>query len=162
MPDPTFPTVSFPNPEEQSGLKMAMAKAEQVGASLVLANDPDADRLAVAERLETGVWKSFSGDEIGVLLAHWQWRQFCKARGDSSGGTVEDAEVTMLASTVSSSMLGAVAKAEGFNFEETLTGFKWMGRRSAEIRSGTKSHVVPFAYEEAIGYCVGALQLARC
>lgn len=152
-PDPTFPTVAFPNPEEQSGLKMAMARAEQEGVSLVLANDPDADRLAVAERSEMGDWKAFSGDEIGVLLAHWQWRQHCEATGDDDAA---NAGVTMLASTVSSSMLGAVAKAEGFCFEETLTGFKWMGRRSAEIRSGAEPHDVPFAYEEAIGYCVGA------
>ena len=132
---------------------MAMARAEQEGASLVLANDPDADRLAVAERSEMGEWKAFSGDEIGVLLAHWQWRQYCEATHDDN---TANTGVTMLASTVSSSMLGAVAKAEGFSFEETLTGFKWMGSRSAEIRSGAEPHVVPFAYEEAIGYCVGA------
>lgn len=137
-----------------------MATAEQTGASLVLANDPDADRLAVAERAKTGRWKVFSGDEIGVLLAHWQWRQHREAQSNcNDGGT--DVGVTMLASTVSSSMLGAVAKVEGFHFEETLTGFKWMGRRSAEIRSAADSHVVPFAYEEAIGYCVGlSIQLA--
>eukprot|EP01043_Picozoa_sp_COSAG02_P036699 COSAG02_NODE_2706_length_8192_cov_25.671197_4_plen_149_part_00 len=135
---------------------MAMARAEHVGASLVLANDPDADRLAVAERSETGDWKAFSGDEIGVLLAHWQWRQHCEATAYKAADKA-DAGVTMLASTVSSSMLGAIAKTEGFCFEETLTGFKWMGRRSAEIRSAARPRVVPFAYEEAIGYCVGTI-----
>jgi phosphomannomutase len=113
----------------------------------------------VAERSDAGEWKTFSGDEVGVLLAHWQWRQHRTATGDTDGGLAE-AGVTMLASTVSSSMLGAVAKAEGFRFEETLTGFKWMGRRSAEIRSAAEPRVVPFAYEEAIGYCVGAFRPA--
>ena len=126
---------------------MAMETAEQHGAELVLANDPDADRLAVAEKTASG-WRAFRGDEIGVLLAHWQWRQL-----QAAGGAPDGARVTMLASTVSSSMLGALAKAEGFEFEETLTGFKWMGQRAAELREA--GVVVPFAYEEAIGYCVG-------
>ena len=153
-PDPTFPTVAFPNPEEGAGaLQMAQAAAQEAGVALILANDPDADRLAVAENqaqdltcAESADWRIFNGNEIGSLLGHWCWTKYAEA-----GGAPEKA--AMLASTVSSKMLGAVAKKEGFTFEETLTGFKWMGNRSEELRAqGTK---VLFSYEEAIGFCCG-------
>eukprot|EP00945_MAST-04E_sp_MAST-4E-sp1_P002791 g2791.t1 len=130
-PDPTFPTVAFPNPEEGEGaLQLAFEEAERVGASIVLANDPDADRLAVAERgAAGGGWKVFNGNEIGILLGHWI--------------------------TVSSKMLKAMAVKEGFQFEDTMTGFKWMGSRTAELhKEGVK---VLFAYEQAIGFCLGTV-----
>ena len=117
-PDPTFPTVPFPNPEEGEGaLAMAFAAAEAAGSRLVIANDPDADRLAVAEQdPTTGKWRVFTGNEIGVLLGHWQWTQHKTDPSKYPKG------IAMLASTVSSKMLGAVAGVEGFRFEETLTG----------------------------------------
>jgi phosphoglucomutase/phosphopentomutase len=117
-PDPTFPTVPFPNPEEGEGaLAMSFAAAEAAGSRLVIANDPDADRLAVAELdCSSGEWRVFTGNEIGVLLGHWQWSQH---KADS---TRYPKGLAMLASTVSSKMLRAVAAAEGFRFEETLTG----------------------------------------
>lgn len=91
-------------------LQLAFATAEECGATLVLANDPDADRLAVAERLPSGGWRTFSGNEIGVLLAHWQWTKW-KERAAAAGAPA--ARAAMLSSAVSSRMVAAIAKAEG-------------------------------------------------
>ncbi|GMI31276.1 hypothetical protein TrCOL_g8467, partial [Triparma columacea] len=152
-PDPTFRTVAFPNPEEGEGaLKLAMETAEKAGSKVIIANDPDADRLAVAERRPGEGWRLFSGNEIGWVLGHWMWRKAVRERMEAAEGA-EGGGIAMLASTVSSKFLGAVAKKEGFLFEETLTGFKWMGNRSEELRA--EGYNVVFAYEEAIGYCCG-------
>ncbi|GMI43744.1 hypothetical protein TrCOL_g11690 [Triparma columacea] len=146
-PDPTFPTVSFPNPEEKGALDEAMKLAEAEDKDIVLANDPDADRLAVAERdRATGTWTVFKGDQIGVLLGHWMWESFGRS---APAGT----KCAMLASAVSSKMLKAVAEKEGFLFEETLTGFKWIGSRNLDLQS--EGYKVLFSYEEAIGFCCG-------
>jgi len=159
QPDPTFPTVEFPNPEEGAGaLKLAFETAQANNCSIVLANDPDADRLAVAELQPTGEWRVFKGNEIGTLLASWELR-WHRAGND---GKV-DPNAIMLASTVSSKMLGAMANAEGFRFEDTLTGFKWMGTRAGvladederEKKSEQDKTKMLFAYEEAIGFCIG-------
>jgi phosphomannomutase len=183
-PDPAFPTVRFPNPEEGAGaLQLAFEAADAAGASLILANDPDADRLAVAEKdRRSGRWTVFTGNEIGVLFADWEWRQWQRTHGTGDGGgaggdggasaggaggaeipekattpatstTLEATRPVMLATTVSSKMLKAMARAEGFAFEETLTGFKWLGSRSDELRRAGAP--VIFSYEEAIGFCVG-------
>ncbi|KAI9988925.1 hypothetical protein PInf_022613 [Phytophthora infestans] len=153
LPDPEFPTVDFPNPEEGKGaLQLAMETAEANGARLILANDPDADRLAVAERdpsLKTG-WRVFTGNEIGVLLGYWELEQYLRLNP-----SCDRKQLYFIASTVSSKMLRAVANAEGLNFEETLTGFKWMGNKTAELRNAGKT--VLFSFEEAIGFCVGDL-----
>ncbi len=149
QPDATFPTVAFPNPEEGAGaLAEAMAAADAGGANLILANDPDADRLAVAERDDTaeGGWRVFTGNEIAALLADWVWQGHVAA-----GGSGDD--TFMLASTVSSKMLGAMARKRGFTFVETLTGFKWMGNKTAELREAGST--VLFSFEEAIGFCIG-------
>ena len=159
LPDAAFPTVAFPNPEEGKGaLRLAMAAADREGCSLILANDPDADRLAVAEWApadgvparrsagDSGEWRVFTGNEIGALLAHWSWRRHV-ARGGGPAGAV------MVASTVSSKFVQAMARAEGFAFDETLTGFKWMGSAMAAHTAAGRS--VLFAFEEAIGFCCG-------
>ena len=147
-PDATFPTVAFPNPEEgQGALQMGFQEAERQGIRLVLANDPDADRLAVAEKSET--WHVFTGNELGSLLGCWAW-QMWRRRNPSADAS----KVYMVGSTVSSKFLQRVAKKEGFRFVETLTGFKWMGSKSAELRA--EGYEVIFAFEEAIGFCVGA------
>lgn len=128
-PDPDFPTVAFPNPEEPGAMDLAMALAAEVGADLVVANDPDADRCAVAVPGPHG-WQMLRGDEVGALLAHHllsQGKQGVYAQ-----------------SIVSSSLLGAMAKAAGQPHAETLTGFKWIGRIPG----------LAFGYEEALGYCV--------
>ena len=152
-PDPTFPTVAFPNPEEKGALDQAMAYAEQQGSNLIIANDPDADRLAAAERQSsTSPWYVFSGNELGVLLAHWvimQWKQ----KDKPSGVLGKPAQAAVLTTVVSSRMLKAIAEAEDVCYCETLTGFKWLGNKSSELTANGTT--VLFSYEEALGYCVG-------
>uniref|UniRef100_A0A3P8UZN2 Phosphoglucomutase 2 n=1 Tax=Cynoglossus semilaevis TaxID=244447 RepID=A0A3P8UZN2_CYNSE len=146
-PDPEFPTVKYPNPEEGEGvLTLSFALAGREGATVVLANDPDADRLAVAEKQESGQWQVFSGNELGALLGWWMFR--CWKQQNPEADAVKN--LYMLSSTVSSKILRAIAVKEGFHFEETLTGFKWMGNRAKELLDQGKS--VLFAFEEAIGY----------
>lgn len=148
-PDPSFPTVDFPNPEEGAdSLNLAFRTASEHDAHLVLANDPDADRLAVAERDEaSGEWRVFTGNEIGTLLACWEWTKWRKANPNADAS-----RVVMLASAVSSTHIGMIAESEGFKFEQTLTGFKWMGNRAEELQR--HGHEVIFAFEEAIGFCI--------
>ncbi|XP_055061606.2 phosphopentomutase [Misgurnus anguillicaudatus] len=147
-PDPEFPTVKYPNPEEGEGvLTLSFALAEKEGANVILANDPDADRLAIAEKQKSGKWKVFSGNELGALLGWWIFQCWKEQKGE---GKASVKDVYMLASTVSSKILRAIAVKEGFHFEETLTGFKWMGNRARELMDQKKT--VLFAFEEAIGY----------
>ena len=130
-PDPAFPTVPFPNPEEPGAIDLALALARKAGADVAIANDPDADRCAVAAVIG-GEWRMLSGDELGTLLADDALR-----RGVAG---------TYACSVVSSTLLATMAAAHGRPFTTTLTGFKWIGR-------------VPdlaFGYEEAIGYCTDA------
>jgi phosphomannomutase len=168
QPDPDFPTVVFPNPEEGAGTwDLAFEAGRKNNARLVLANDPDADRLAAAERDASfpGGYRPFSGNEIGLLLADWVWRN----RGNANK------KQAMLASAVSSRALGSVAEREGFLFEQTLTGFKWLGTvarrmmagggkeggdgdggggepKSSPSSSPPSVDEVLFAFEEAIGF----------
>ena len=142
-PDPDFPTVAFPNPEEPGALDLALADARRVGADLVLANDPDGDRLAVAvpDAEATGGWRALTGDQLGALLGAAQLRWTAELTG------------TRLAATtiVSSTLLSAIAAAAGVRFGETLTGFKWIAR-AADAVPGAR---FVFGYEEALGYAVG-------
>ena len=140
-PDPDFPTVRFPNPEEEGALNLAMRTAENVGAKLVLATDPDADRFAAAELVD-GHWHQFTGDQMGVLLA-WHLMA-CRQTHDSDE---QDDPTVMLNSAVSSQMLAVMCKAEGVRAEECMTGFKWLGNRALELGQDCV-----FAYEEALGY----------
>jgi phosphomannomutase len=128
-PDPDFPTVAFPNPEEPGAMDLAFAKARETDPDLVIANDPDADRCAVAVK-DGGDWRMLRGDEVGALLAAHLVR-----RG---------AQGTFAESIVSSSLLGRIAEKAGLPFEETLTGFKWIARVDG----------LRYGYEEALGYCV--------
>ena len=124
---------------------MAKKFAEEKGCDVVLANDPDADRLGVAEKdRATGKWTVFTGDQIGTMLGCWLYEKVGKASGKP---------VSMCASTVSSKMLAEIARVEGFHFEDTLTGFKWIGSRSEELNREGKFAL--FGYEEAIGFCCG-------
>ena len=129
-PDPDFPTVAFPNPEEPGAMDLAMGLAAEVGADLVVANDPDADRCAVAVPGGPHGWRMLRGDEVGALLGDSLLRR-------GVAGVYAN-------SIVSSSLLGALAAAHGQPHEETLTGFKWIGRVEG----------LAFGYEEALGYCV--------
>jgi len=133
-PDPDFPTVAFPNPEEPGALDLALAAARESYADLVIANDPDADRCAIAVPTSDGSFRPLSGDEVGALLAI---HVIARMQREGRSGT-------LACSIVSSSLLGRIAAAAGLGFAETLTGFKWIAR-------------VPdlaFGYEEALGYCV--------
>ncbi|MFH9178423.1 phospho-sugar mutase [Streptomyces albogriseolus] len=128
-PDPDFPTVAFPNPEEPGAMDLAFAKARETDPDLVIANDPDADRCAAAVK-DGGDWRMLRGDEVGALLAAHLVR-----RGVTG---------TFAESIVSSSLLGRIAGKAGLPYEETLTGFKWIARVDG----------LRYGYEEALGYCV--------
>ena len=143
-PDGSFPTVRFPNPEEPGALDLAFALAEREGADLVLANDPDADRLAVAARDAKGALRSFGGNEIGVLLGHYL---LTRARSTP-------ARPLLIATIVSSTQLGVIARDLGALYEETLTGFKWIANRALEVERAQGAAFV-FGYEEALGYAAG-------
>jgi phosphomannomutase len=143
-PDPAFPTAPFPNPEEPGVLDLALALAHKCDADLVLANDPDADRLAVAIKDENGSFVQLSGNQVGVLLGHYLLTE------DRRKG-----ERAVITTIVSSPMLGEIAGQLGIYHEETLTGFKWIANRAIELAAGGKRFV--FGYEEALGYAIGDL-----
>lgn len=134
--DPDFPTVAFPNPEEPGAMDLLLELATATGADLAIANDPDADRCAVAVPAPGG-WRPLRGDELGILLGDHLIRQ---GRPGTFATTI-----------VSSSLLGTLCAARGVPYAETLTGFKWIVRGAADLAYG---------YEEALGYCV-APDLAR-
>ena len=135
-PDPSFPTVAFPNPEEPGAMDLAIALACDIGADLVVANDPDADRLCVAVP-DAGTYRALSGDELGGLL------------GEVRCATTSGADRLVATTIVSSTMLSKIAASHGVAFTETLTGFKWLGRAGT-----TSDRRLVFAYEEALGYAV--------
>ncbi|MGW1340053.1 phospho-sugar mutase [Kribbella sp. NPDC002412] len=131
-PDPDFPTVSFPNPEEPGAIDAALELARSMDADIAVANDPDADRCAVAvpDAGAAGGWRMLRGDELGGLLGEF----LLSSRPDGVAAC----------SIVSSSLLGKIAASHGVEYVETLTGFKWIGRVPGLV----------FGYEEALGYCV--------
>jgi phosphomannomutase len=129
-PDPDFPTVAFPNPEEPGAIDLALKKARDFGAELVIANDPDADRCAAAINDPKVGWRMLRGDELGIVLGEWIARS--KPKG------------TFGNSIVSSSALRKISAHYGIDFQEVLTGFKWLA----------KIEDLAFGYEEAIGYSV--------
>jgi phosphomannomutase len=147
-PDPDFPTVPFPNPEEPGAMDLALALARRTHPDVVIASDPDADRCAVAVRDPAAAttddpegWRMLRGDEVGVLLG---------AHVIERGVDPHGPHAVLARSIVSSRLLGAMAEAAGLPSEETLTGFKWIGR-VPRLRYG---------YEEAIGYCVDPANVA--
>jgi len=144
-PDPDFPTVQFPNPEETGALALAIRTADTHSITLILATDPDADRLAVAEKLPNGAWHQFTGNQLGVLLAS------SVLESPKWVGGEDRKKLAMLCSTVSTGMLRQIAAFEGFHFVETLTGFKWLGNVAQRLTTADDYHV-PFAFEEALGY----------
>jgi len=134
-PDPDFPTVAFPNPEEPGAMDLALKLSSEVGADIIVANDPDADRCAVGVR-DGESYRMLTGDQVGVLLGDFLLRKGVQG--------------TYAASIVSSDLLGRQAAAHGQPWEQTLTGFKWLG----------KIPTLVFGYEEALGYSV-APDIAR-
>jgi phosphomannomutase len=142
-PDPAFPTVAFPNPEEPGALDLALALARETGADLVVANDPDGDRLAIAvpDPAAPGGWRALSGDQVGALLG-----AYLLDRDPGPGPGAPLAATTV----VSSTMLSKIAAAAGARYAETLTGFKWIVR-AADGMPGAR---FVYGYEEALGYAV--------
>jgi len=146
-PDPAFPTVAFPNPEEPGAIDLALALADGLGADLVIANDPDADRCAAAVRdpraadphgatsARANGWRMLHGDEVGALLGE-------RIAKEVAGGV-------MASSIVSSRLLGRIAADHGLGHTETLTGFKWLARVDGLV----------YAYEEALGYCTDPIHV---
>jgi phosphomannomutase len=150
-PDPDFPTVAFPNPEEPGALDLALADARALGADLVLASDPDGDRLAVAVPAAVAAgagpegWRQLSGDQLGALLgAHL-------LSAHLTGVDTGPREHLVATTIVSSTLLSKIAATTGARYKETLTGFKWIAR-AADGEAGTS---FVFGYEEALGYQVG-------
>jgi len=144
-PDGHFPTVSFPNPEEPGALDLVTALARKVNADLILANDPDVDRLAASLPDDSGGWTALSGNQIGLLLADYELERAPRAP-----------RPLVAQSIVSSPMLRSIAERYGAHFEQTLTGFKWIWTAAlALMEKGELNYV--FGFEEALGYCSGHL-----
>ncbi len=139
-PDGTFPTVSFPNPEEPGALDLAHDLAQAIDADLIIANDPDTDRLAVSVPDPGGIWRPLTGNEIGGLLA-----EFLLGYADRG---------TAINSIVSSPVLGMIAERHGVTWAQTLTGFKWICNAALDLAEAGKGDLI-LGYEEALGYSVG-------
>jgi len=139
LPDPAFPTVAFPNPEEPGAIDLSLALARKIHADIVIANDPDADRCAAAINDPATGWRMLRGDEVGAILGHY----IATTMKDSTNGKAFGNSI------VSSSILKKIADKHGIEFHETLTGFKWL----AKIPN------LRFGYEEALGYAVDALSV---
>ena len=138
QPDGTFPTVSFPNPEEPGAMDLLLDVARRCGAHVALANDPDADRLGAAIPQRDGSWRRLTGDEIGWLFAD---HILANTTGDDR---------LVITTIVSSSLLARMAEAAGVECEETFTGFKWIGK----IVTERPDRRFVFGYEQALGYLV--------
>lgn len=141
-PDPMFPTLPFPNPEEKDALDLAIETAKTHNAQIILANDPDADRLGVAEIAQDGSIRIFNGDEIALLFADYL----------TVSASEDLVNCAVVASTVSSKILASMARKRGFTFREALTGFKWINKVALDLEHEGKT--VLLSYEEAIGYNV--------
>ncbi|CAH0537682.1 phospho-sugar mutase [Vibrio marisflavi] len=140
-PEPSFPTVAFPNPEEKGAMDKVIEMAESLKAQVACANDPDADRFAVAVQQLNGRYKMLTGDQLGVLLGHYLL-------------TKTDPSKQLVGNTiVSSRLLEKIAIDMGAEHYKTLTGFKWLSNMAMQLE--TEQHQFLFAYEEAIGYTIG-------
>lgn len=148
-PDPDFPTVKFPNPEEKGALDLSIALATKLSADAVLANDPDADRLAVSLPDLNGNWVNLTGDQVGLLLADYllEFGHY-------------DKTPLVLTSLVSSSLLKTLAEKKGIHYGETLTGFKWIANRGSVLAKELDATMV-IGFEESLGYCIGSVAMDK-
>ncbi|UPR31798.1 phospho-sugar mutase [Vibrio crassostreae] len=140
-PDGNFPTVNFPNPEEKGAMDLVVNLAKSVDADIACANDPDADRFAVAVRTDDGSYKMLTGDQVGVLFAH-----YLLSKPHTKNQLVGN-------SIVSSTLLEKVAQSHGATYFQTLTGFKWLANIGMQLEDEQNEFL--FAYEEALGYTIG-------
>lgn len=145
QPDPDFPTVSFPNPEEPGAMDLVIALAQREGVTLAIANDPDADRMAVAIPDGDGRWRRLGGDEVGWILAD---HILAHTSGDDR---------LVVTTLVSSSMLGRLAEDHGVHYAETFTGFKWIAHTALEHPQWRFA----YGYEQALGYLVAPRPLDK-
>lgn len=145
QPDGHFPTVAFPNPEEPGALDEAMALGRHIGAELIIANDPDVDRLAASLPDGQGGFRQLTGNQLGLLLADYVLEN-----------APTEPQPLVAQSIVSSPMLGSIAQDHGARFEQTFTGFKWIWTAAMDLMAATPLRYV-FGYEEALGYCAGQL-----
>jgi phosphomannomutase len=145
-PDPDFPTVRLPNPEEPGALDLALAQARRSAADLVIANDPDGDRLAVAvpDADAPGGWRTLTGDQVGALLGAYVLGRLAREPDARMPGEL------VVSTVVSGTLLSKIAAAAGAQYVQTLTGFKWI-MRAGDLREGVR---FAFGYEEALGYAV--------
>lgn len=141
-PDGAFPTVNFPNPEEKGAMDMVIALADSVQAELACANDPDADRFALAARKADGSYQMLTGDQVGILFGHYLLKHTEPSK-QLVGNTI-----------VSSTLLKKIAESRGAEYFQTLTGFKWLTNVAMQKQSEEKQFL--FAYEEALGYTIGS------
>jgi phosphoglucomutase/phosphopentomutase len=148
-PDPDFPTIPFPNPEEgRKVLTLSLKTADLNDSTVVLANDPDADRLQMAEKQSPGEWYIFTGNEMGTLMTWWIWKNWRERNPDA-----DLKDIYILNSAVSSQVVKTMAEKEGFQNDITLTGFKWMGNLAHDLTN--KGKKVILAWEESIGFMPG-------
>ncbi|MEZ9006382.1 phosphoglucomutase [Vibrio sp. 10N.222.55.F9] len=140
-PDGNFPTINFPNPEEKGAMDLVVNLAKSVDADIACANDPDADRFAVAVRTDDGSYKMLTGDQVGVLFAH-----YLLSKPHTKNQLVGN-------SIVSSTLLEKVAQSHGATYFQTLTGFKWLANIGMQLENDQNDFL--FAYEEALGYTIG-------
>ncbi|MEG3694178.1 phospho-sugar mutase, partial [Vibrio coralliirubri] len=140
-PDGNFPTVNFPNPEEKGAMDLVVNLAKSVDADIACANDPDADRFAVAVRTDDASYKMLTGDQVGVLFAH-----YLLSKPHTKNQLVGN-------SIVSSTLLEKVAQSHGATYFQTLTGFKWLANIGMQLEDDQNEFL--FAYEEALGYTIG-------
>lgn len=155
-PDGAFPTVAFPNPEEKGAMDLSFALARARKADLVLANDPDADRLAVAlpSASSPSGYVQLTGNQVGILLGHYLLTS--RLASTEQAPKVNGAKPLVIVSIVSSPMLGVAAQALGASYDEVLTGFKWIANRAIDRKAELGEHFV-FGFEEALGYTVDEL-----
>lgn len=147
VPDGDFPTCPYPNPETREALERGLALCEETGADLLIATDPDADRVGVAVRHQ-GAYRLISGNEMGILLLDY----LARARRDAQGGLDGCVAVTTIVST---SMVDALARAYGFELRRTLTGFKYIGRQIGLLEAAGRASDFLFGFEESYGYLAG-------
>ncbi|MEA3387144.1 MAG: phospho-sugar mutase, partial [Patescibacteria group bacterium] len=145
QPDGNFPTVGYPNPESPAVFELGIKLAEKTGAKLVLANDPDADRIGTAVQTKSGEWIYPNGNQIGILLTEY----ILKNKKDIPENAV------VISTIVSSPMLDAVVKANNVNIIRTLTGFKFIGEKIKGFEEGKEDYTYLFGFEESYGYLAG-------
>lgn len=152
LPDADFSTVPFPNPEEKGALDMAMSLADKVKSPIVVANDPDADRFACAEK-HNGTWKIFSGDELGIIFAYYIMNKYATMNIDKS-------KHVFICTVVCSRMLKTLCMKYGYHYSETLTGFKWLINKAIDLKES--GYTPLYCYEEALGHALTNYVRDKC